>query len=734
MFDTDFTEYTEQPQATATPLPLDHMNAEQRQAVEAIEGPLLVLAGAGTGKTRVLTTRIANILHRNLAFPGQILSVTFTNKAAAEMRHRVEEMVGPQAGGIWLGTFHSICTKILRRHAELLGFKSSFTIIDTDDQIRLLKQLLEEQNIDPKRWPPKQLISIIQGFKDRGLTPDKLSARDGKDFGPISVAKLYSIYQTRMKQLGAMDFGDLLLYTLVLFNKHPDVLAEYHRRFRYILVDEYQDTNTAQYLWLRLLSQEHHNICCVGDDDQSIYGWRGAEVGNILKFEKDYPEAKTIRLERNYRSTKDILATASALIAYNKERLGKTLWTEQEESEKVRIISVWDEKHEAQTVGEEIEALQHKGLSDLNDVAILVRAGFQTRAFEEAFIAMSIPYRVIGGLRFYERMEIRDAIAYLRLIQNPSDDLAFERIINVPKRGLGKSTLDKIRSNAREQNISLFTTMTGMLQAGAFKGKMNGTLQALVDRFTDWRERSQTLGLNELAEDVLEQSGYLALWQKEKTPEAEGRLENLKELIAALEDFDTLATFLEHVSLVTDADAANDNNMVNIMTLHAAKGLEFSTVFLPGWEEGLFPHQRALDENGTDGLEEERRLGYVGITRARKKLTISFAANRRIYNQWQSSLPSRFIDELPKEHVEITNMGTNFRSSAGEPIRQVYERKPAIHHASQQATPSRFSKGTRIFHQKFGYGRVRTQDGNHLTIAFDKAGVKTVLEDYVKKA
>lgn len=764
---------------------LDKLNPEQREAVEAVDGPVLVLAGAGTGKTRVLTTRIAHILMMKKAFPGQILAVTFTNKAAGEMRERVDALLRSadeqinglsdeptrssdhpiiQSSGIWLGTFHSIGAKILRRHAEMLGFTSTFTILDSDDQHRLIKQLLVEENIDNTKFPGKVVLSIIQGWKDKGLRPEKVG-RSNDDYGVGAVAaKIYPIYQARLKTLNAMDFGDLLLNCLTLFTEHQPVLADYANRFRYILVDEYQDTNVAQYLWLRLLAMGHRNICCVGDDDQSIYGWRGAEVGNILKFEKDFPGAHTVRLERNYRSTAPILAAASQLIAHNKSRLGKTLFTDRgDHGDPIRIKSVWDDAEEARFVAEEIEAYQRDKYK-LNETAILVRAGFQTRGFEERFITLGIPYRVIGGLRFYERMEIRDAVAYLRVIAQPHDDLAFERIINTPKRGIGKGTMEQLHGYARSQNCSLYAAVEASLElssdptpAEPIKGKAAATLRTLMEQFSRWRSLVGSMNLAELTDLVLEESGYRAMWQLDKSPESVGRVENLKELVRALGEFTDIIQFLEHVGLVSD-NGGNElsDDMVNIMSLHAAKGLEFDIVFLTGWEEGLFPSQRTMDESGTQGLEEERRLAYVGITRAKKHCVISHAANRRIYNQWQSSIPSRFLQELPQEHVEILDGGVYSQRASGPAMFQkeldaflnksvsdykslkesVQSRYASTPHATGTAAPreAAWKKGQPVFHQKFGNGVILTVEGDHLTIAFKHAGTKKLMADYVKPA
>ena len=734
---------------------LDALNDAQRQAVEAIDGPVLVLAGAGTGKTRVLTTRLTHILTTRRAWPGQILAVTFTNRAAREMRERVAEMIGGAVEGLWLGTFHALCARILRRHAELVGLKSNFTILDTDDQIRLLKQVLRAENIDEKRWPARMLLAVIQRWKDRGLAPAKVPAAEASDFAGGRTLVLYRLYQERLKTLNACDFGDLLLHCLGLLTANPDLAADYQRRFRYILVDEYQDTNVAQYLWLRLLAQGSHNICCVGDDDQSIYSWRGAEVGNILRFETDFPGAAVIRLEQNYRSTQHILSAASGLIARNEGRLGKSLWTADDIGQKLTVRGLWDGEEEARQVGEEIEALQRAGHA-LAEVAILVRAGFQTREFEERFLHLGLPYRVIGGPRFYERLEIRDALGYLRVIHQPADNLAFERIVNRPRRGIGDMTLRTIFRLAQTAAIPLTDAAVRIVETDELKAPARRALGGLMGDFARWRALAAAAPHPELAETVLEESGYTEMWQKDKSPEAPGRLENLKELIVAMEEFDTLEGFLEHVSLVTEGIQAAAGDMVNLMTLHAAKGLEFDTVFLPGWEDGLFPHQRALDETGRAGLEEERRLAYVGITRARRRIDISFVANRRVHNMWQSAVPSRFVDELPGEHVEteaapglsrgglregVSTMDRGLWTGAGgwspRPA-LVRRRTPAMieGRAREIETPhtAAFAIGDRVFHQKFGYGRVRAADGDKLEIEFEKAGTKKVIGSFVTAA
>ena len=756
----------------ARPAPyLDGLNDEQRAAVLQLDGPVLMLAGAGTGKTRALTARIVHLLATGKARPNEILAVTFTNKAAREMKNRVGSMLGEAVEGMpWLGTFHAICVKLLRRHAELVGLKSNFTILDTDDQIRLLKQLVLANNIDEKRWPARMIASLIDGWKNRALVPEKVPVSDASAFNHRGT-EIYAQYQARLKELNATDFGDLLLHMVTIFQSHPDVLEQYQRWFRYILVDEYQDTNVAQYLWLRLLAGAHKNICCVGDDDQSIYGWRGAEVGNILRFEKDFPGAHVVRLEQNYRSTPHILAAASGVIRGNLGRLGKELWTEAAEGEKVRLIGHWDGEEEARWIGEEIEAMQRgaRGMRpfDLDAVAILVRASHQMRAFEDRFLTIGLPYKVIGGPRFYERLEIRDAMAYFRLVVSPEDDLAFERIVNTPKRGLGDKAQQKLQVKAREHGVSLIDGARLALQDGDIGGKGAGELRYLVESLDRWGRMAgdRNIPHTELAEIILDESGYTAMWQNEKTPEAPGRLENLKELVKALENFDNLQGFLEHVALIMDNDQAEDGAKVSIMTLHAAKGLEFPAVFLPGWEDGLFPSQRSMDESGIKGLEEERRLAYVGITRAEELCTISFAGNRRVFGQWQSALPSRFIDEWPSEHVEVLTppglYGGGFgaaapRASDGRADRVAAAdgynspgwkrlQSRAGQRGMSQPSESRntvidldavsaFSTGERVFHQKFGYGAVVAIEGDKLEIDFEKAGTKKVVARFVSAA
>ncbi|BCG93808.1 DNA helicase [Mesorhizobium sp. 131-2-1] len=847
-----------------TPDYLNGLNPEQRLAVETTEGPVLVLAGAGTGKTRVLTTRIAHILATGKAFPSQILAVTFTNKAAREMKQRIGHLIGEGnvEGMPWLGTFHSIGVKLLRRHAELAGLKSDFTILDTDDVVRLIKQLIQAEGLDDKRWPAKQFGQMIDGWKNKGLVPADIPEGDARSFGNGKGRELYKAYQERLQTLNACDFGDLLCHPIRIFRAYPDVLKDYHKRFKYILVDEYQDTNTAQYMWLRLLAQRptspsmgevaprsgagggdsagashpspslrddppHRgegkarstetratvNICCVGDDDQSIYGWRGAEVDNILRFDKDFPGATIIRLERNYRSTAHILGAASHLIAHNEGRFGKTLFTDRDdpEDDKVHVHAAWDSEEEARAVGETIEAYQ-RGKHNLNDMAILVRASFQMRAFEDRFITLGLNYRVIGGPRFYERMEIRDALAFFRVVANGGDDLAFERIVNVPKRGLGEATIRQLHDTARALRIPMLEAAGNLAESDELKPKPRAALREVAANFERWQKALETTPHTELAETILEESGYTDMWKNDRSAEAPGRLENLKELVRSMEEYESLRSFLEHVALVMEAEQSESLDAVSIMTLHSAKGLEFETVFLPGWEEGLFPHQRALDEGGRSGLEEERRLAYVGLTRAKKNLHIWFVSNRLIHGLWQSTIPSRFLDELPNTHVEVAESGNsyggygnsygggsfasgrggrqnpygasrfdnigaeksgsfsntystpgwqraqanrteatdrNWGTRSGHQVERIgYGETDSGYGAGRTSvkgrtidgelvaksvadTPSAFSVGDRVFHQKFGNGNIAAIEGNKLTIDFDKAGQKRVLDGFV---
>ena len=745
----------------AEPPYLAGLNPPQREAVLTTEGPVLVLAGAGTGKTAALTARLAHLIATRKAWPSQILAVTFTNKAAREMRERVSAITGGAVEGMpWLGTFHSTGAKMLRSHAELVGLQSNFSILDTDDQLRLLKQLISASNLDEKRWPARQLASVIDQWKNRGLTPAQISAADSEAFANGRGQELYAAYQDRLRALNACDFGDLLLHMLTIFRNHADVLESYRERFKYILVDEYQDTNASQYDWLKLLAEPRRNLCCVGDDDQSIYSWRGAEVANILRFEKDFPGAKIVRLEQNYRSTPHILAAATGLIAHNAGRLGKTLWTEVNEGDRVRVIGVWDGPEEARRIGEEMEAHMRSGGS-LDDCAILVRAQFQTREFEERFIAIGLAYQIVGGFRFYERAEIRDALAYLRLIAQPADDLAFERIVNQPKRGLGDKALASIHAHARASQQPLLLAAASMLDSDELQSRARNSLARFVADIARWRQMAGEIPHPELARILLDESGYTAMLQAERSAEAAGRLENLAELTRAMEEYETLGAFLEHVSLVMDNDSKAQGDRVTIMTIHAAKGLEFPIVYLAGWEEGVFPSQRSLDEGGLASLEEERRLAYVAITRARRRATILHAANRRIYGQWTSSIPSRFVGELPRDHIdEETTMsggeslwraqwsersdpfahvarpsrGPGWQRAAGgsfstQPQRIIEARASAVSLGNKGRDD--LSVGQRVFHGKFGYGTIEAIEGNKLEIEFEKAGRKRVLDSFV---
>jgi len=755
------------PGKDARPAYLDGLNAAQREAVEATEGPVLMLAGAGTGKTRALTTRLAHLLFTGRAQAWQLLAVTFTNKAAREMKERIGALIGERVEGLqWLGTFHSIGAQILRRHAEIVGLKPSFTILDADDSMRLAKQVIEAAGLDEKRWSGRGLSTVIDSWKNRGLTPDKVPANEGWHFAEGKGVALYSAYQERLKTLNAADFGDLLIHNLTIFQRHPDILAQYQDKFRYMLVDEYQDTNVAQYLWLRLLAQKHKNICCVGDDDQSIYGWRGAEVENILRFEKDFPGARVIRLERNYRSTPAILNAASTLIAANKTRLGKTLWTEAPEGERVKVRGVWDGDEEARLIGDDIESEQRNGRA-LSDMAVLVRASFQMRAFEERFNTLGLPYRVVGGPRFYEREEVRDAVSYLRLVKSADDDLAFDRIANKPARKLGGQTMQAIHALGRARNIPLTAAARFLIESEDLGAAARGALRKFVEMVDRWTGVAANLSPRDLTELILDESGYTDYWKNNKSAKADSKLDNLKEVVQAVSEFDTLAAYLDHVALVADRNDNAELSAVWLMTLHAAKGLEYPVLFLPGWEEGVFPSQRSLDEGGAPALEEERRLAYVGITRARESCRISFAANRQMYGRWQSSLPSRFIDELPDDAVEVVSKpGLYGNVAAALPGHSRFDASAAVDSAAygnpgwrraraasgraSAAAPmiegrardvsvsagggAKFAVGARVFHDKFGYGRVVLAEGQKLTVDFEHSGAKKVVDSFLKGA
>lgn len=731
---------------------LEMLNPEQKQAVQTTQGPLLVLSGAGTGKTKVLTTRLAYILANRLANPWECLVVTFTNRAAREMKERVEAMIGEVANSVWLGTFHSICVKILRNHAEMVGLHSNFTILAEDDQKRVIKQILEAQGIDSQKYPPQAILDKISRWKDKGISVDKI----GTDFKENTVTTVYKLYQARLLELNCVDFGDIILYCLNILMSDAEVLNKYQTRFKYIMVDEYQDTNVSQYLLIRLLCQKSRNICCVGDDDQSIYSWRGAEIENILRFNKDFEDARTIRLESNYRSTANILAAASNLIAHNEDRLGKTLKVAENspareaDNSKIKVISTYNGEEEAKYIIDEISALVRDGY-DYSDIAILVRTAVQTREFEEKFISEAMPYQVIGGLKFYERAEIRDALAYFRVVLQPHDDLALERIINKPARGIGAKSLEKFQTEARSTSRSLYDAINNMLAQGSITGKAKNALSALMTNFEDWRRIMPAITPDELAEQILEESGYIDMLKADNSAEAPGRLDNLKELVNVMSDtekYPTLADFMEHVSLVMDKDDINNANRVKLITLHSAKGLEFNIVFLPGWEEGLFPHQRALDEGGANALEEERRLAYVAITRARQKLYISMAMNRRVYGQWQNNLPSRFVNELPRANIELCNMCNNLYNSnfsnymKKQPpswFNQPKENNNAFRtdsndHRDIRRQPVHASMtGAKVFHETFGYGMVVAADGDKLQVCFETAGIKKLMSSYVTK-
>lgn len=718
--------------SSSSQIHLSQLNEQQLEAVVNTEGPTLVLAGAGTGKTKVLTSRIAHILINGLALPSQILSVTFTNKAAKEMRDRVEGLIGPSASSLWLGTFHSIAAKILRQNAHLVGLREDFTIIDTDDQLRIIKQMFRNRNMDEKQYPPKLFLHIVSRLKDKAISYDKIPASENVDFHGLTISSLYREYQSALQSLQVCDFGDLMLYNLELFNNHPEICAQYQNKFRYLLVDEYQDTNICQYLWLRILVQQSpHNICCVGDDDQSIYGWRGAEVANILRFDRDFPDARVIRLELNYRSTPHILGTASAVIANNTTRHGKELWTDVSDGHKIKLGGFYDDKEEARFIAEEIEAISQLHKQPLSEIAVLVRAGFQTRAIEESFNFLHIPYKIVGGLKFYERAEIKQVIAYIRLITNNDDSLAFERIVNLPRRGIGNTALQHMHQLSHEHGYSLYTAAHTLVKNDGIRGKAKEALSLFLSNINHWgKDLAENIPHWQVVEQMLEKSGYLEMWRTEDTNESKERLENIKELVRSLSDYSSLQEFLEHVSLVTDADSIDNVNKVNVMTMHASKGLEFETVFLPGWEEGLFPSQRSIQETGQKGLEEERRLAYVAITRAKHNLLITFANRRRIYGGYQQSNPSQFIDELPSKHYEIIN-NYGIQINRATPAWQQPTSHPEPTTNISSSPTAKFVIMQRVFHQKFGYGRIISISGDTAEITFEKSGIKKILLEYL---
>lgn len=707
------------------------LNHKQLEAMHHGSGPLLILAGAGTGKTKVLVSRIVHLIEQEIASPSEILAVTFTNKAAKEMQERINSLI--DASGLTIGTFHGVASRMLRSHVNLLGLPltQNFTIVDQDDQIRLIKNIAIECNIDIKNYAPKLLHNLISKWKDQGVLPEKIGSSDIDTPAKRMASIIYPKYQSQLQASNAVDFGDLLLYCNQLLINNQEILEHYQNKFKYILVDEYQDTNAVQYLWARMLASKHKNICCVGDDDQSIYSWRGAEVKNILRFEKDFPNATIIKLEQNYRSSSYILEAASSVIKNNKDRHGKKLWTEKQDGEKIKIISCWNDKEEARFVATEADNLIKVGKYQANQIAVLVRAGFQTRAFEETFISNAMPYQIIGGLRFYERMEIRDLLAYIRLCINNNDNMALERIINVPRRSIGNVTLKKIKDCATDNNISAFAAIKLMIDNGDFKGKSHENLQKLVKLIESAGTKYQLTSALEATKFILEESGYLAALKEEKTEESRARVENLNEMIRAIDEFDNIYEFIEHSSLVMDNGILENSfgGTIKIMTLHAAKGLEFNLVFLPGWEEGVFPHQKALNEEGTKGLEEERRIAYVGLTRAREEVYITFAESRRVFHEFINAMPSRFLAEIP-DSVCI-------RSSSSKNLNYLGSR----HSFSMQTNskPKEFIKldnsgkkpGNRVHHQKFGNGIIVKKTGDTLEIAFEKIGLKTIKEDYV---
>ena len=735
---------------------LNSLNNQQKLAVTSTEGPLQVLAGAGSGKTKVLTTRIVHLIQEKKCFGQQILCVTFTNKAANEMRERVVNLVNSKSVAFpWLGTFHSICNKMLRRNAEAVGLKSNFTIIDTLDQIKLIKKILEAENIDIKKNPPKQIAYYIDQWKNKALLPQDIKLKN-KEFNLINGLNVYKIYQQRLKIMNCVDFGDLILHVVTILKKFEDIKKIYKKNFKYILVDEFQDTNYVQNLWLKLLTNENKNICVVGDDDQSIYSWRGAEVKNILEFKETFDNLETVKLEQNYRSTENILNSATSLISNNEDRLNKKIWSDLGEGEKVKIKSYFDGLSEASGVSDIIEQNLSKKFK-LNSISILVRASFQTREFEERFIKIGLPYRIIGGLKFYERSEIKDALAYLRLINQSNDDLSFERIINTPKRAIGDSSVKKIYEFARKKELSLLDASQEILKENILKPKTVQNLKTFIVNIISWKQKSESIDHVSLLETMLDESGYSSMLRNEKTPEADSKLENLKELKSSMKSYSSLNEFLENISLQTAIDEKWDGEKINIMTIHSAKGLEFDAVFLPGWEEGLFPHQKSIDEKGVEGIEEERRLAYVAITRAKKELFLSFANQRKFYGRqndnydFYSSLQSRFIDEIDDKFTEISideskdddfifDQDFNIESKKNSPgwkrlkdsINNNIEENIKTINLTENNT--NFSVGETVKHEGFGSGKIIHIDGNKLLINFKNQGEKKVIDKFVIKA
>ncbi len=724
------------------------LNNNQIDAVSHLDGPLLVLSGAGTGKTRVLTARLANLIYKGKAKPWNIMAVTFTNKAAREMSFRLENLIGSDYNSLWLGTFHSIAARILRNYSELVGLKSNFTIISPDDQKRLVKELIIYENLDEKKITPQLVVNTINSWKDKGYTVKDIMSNEQNFLFNGKAGKIYQDYQNRLINLNYADFADLLMHNITIFTRHHDVLKEFKNKIKYFLIDEYQDTNTAQYLWLKILVKPENNICCVGDDDQSIYGWRGAEIGNILRFEKDFSGSKIIRLEQNYRSTKYILNTANSLISNNKNRLGKSLKTMENKGDKIKIFTAWDGLEETRKISNQIEKLKNNGIN-YDQIAVLVRAGYQTRAFEERFVQIGLPYRVIGA-KFYERQEIRDAISYFRVVMQNTDDLALERIINVPKKGIGNQTINLIKNFSRKEQISMFNSIEQLVVTDELRPLVRNTLKQLIKNFRIWSEDYKTLTHTDLAMKILDESKYIESLKSERSIEAEGRLENLKELINAMSNFENMLGFLEHIALVNDGDSDNTEGEISLMTLHASKGLEFDAVFLPCWEEGSFPSLKSVEEKGIEGLEEERRLAYVGITRAKKILNISYVSNRQIHGLWQSVIPSRFIDELPNSEVDFltenldpneSNSFSNFEFDQNYKYKNNFRKKINVSRDSYKNSINEFSSisnndfkiNDRVFHIKFGMGTIVEINDNKANIEFDKAGLKHVITGFLKK-
>ena len=735
---------------------LNSLNNQQKLAVTSTEGPLQVLAGAGSGKTKVLTTRIAHLIQEKKCFGQQILCVTFTNKAANEMRERVVKLVNSKSVAFpWLGTFHSICNKMLRRNAEAVGLKPNFTIIDTLDQIKLIKNILESENIDIKKNPPKQIAYYIDQWKNKSLLPEDIRLNN-KDFNLSNALKIYKVYQKRLQIMNCVDFGDLILHVVTILKKFEDIKKIYQKNFKYILVDEFQDTNFVQNLWLKLLTSDRENICVVGDDDQSIYSWRGAEVKNILEFKTNFKNTITVKLEQNYRSTKNILSSATSLISNNKDRLTKEIWSDLGDGNKVKIKSYFDGVSEANGISDVIEQYLTSKYK-LNSVSILVRAAFQTRELEERFIKIGLPYRIIGGLKFYERAEIKDALGYLRLINQSNDDISFERIINTPKRSIGNNSVKKIHQYARQKGLCLLDASQEILKENILKPKTVKNLKTFITNIISWKKNSEKFDHITLLETVLDESGYTSMLKTEKTPEADAKLENLKELKASMKSYTSLNDFLENISLQTAIDEKWDGEKINIMTIHSAKGLEFDAVFLPGWEEGLFPHQKSIDEKGAEGIEEERRLAYVAITRAKQELYISFANQRKFYGRqndnydFYSSIQSRFIDEIDNEYTEISidessdddfifDQDFNVESKKNSPgwnrlknnIKNNEENSVKTITLSENLT--KYTVGETVKHEGFGTGKIIHIDGNKLLINFNEQGEKKVIDKFVTKA